>query len=193
MPATHYLHRGSLWTLCFCMVFANACTPERAVVCRNDAPGFLITNVEVIDGSGSPAFSADVRINDGLVADIGDLDRCDGENIIDGNGQTLAPGFIDTHSHADGDIEAVPDALAAISQGITTVVIGQDGGSQYPLAEFFTKMEESPSTINFASYVGHNRIRTEVMGEDSKRVATTAEVAAMAEMLAPGVGSVEHW
>ena len=69
---------------------------EEATVCRNDPPGFLITNVEIIDGSGSPAFAADVRVNDGLIADMGELERCEGETVVDGGAQTLAPGFIDT-------------------------------------------------------------------------------------------------
>lgn len=159
------------------------CAEEEATVCRNDPPGFLITNAIVIDGSGTPGFSANVRINDGLIADIGDLNPCAGETVVDAAGQTLAPGFIDTHSHADSGIFEHPDALAAISQGITTVVIGQDGGSPYPLADFFSKLEENPATLNFASYVGHNTIRTEVLGEDYQRVATEDEVDYMKKIL----------
>jgi len=159
------------------------CAEEEATVCRNDPPGFLITNAIVIDGSGTPGFSANVRINDGLIADIGDLNPCAGETVVDAAGQTLAPGFIDTHSHADSGIFEHPDALAAISQGITTVVIGQDGGSPYPLADFFSKLEENPATLNFASYVGHNTIRTEVLGKDYQRVATEDEVDYMKKIL----------
>ena len=76
------------------LLFASmlfACTQEQATVCRNDPPGFLITNVEIIDGSGAPAFAGAVRINDGLIADIGDLRRCDGETVVDGDGHTLSP------------------------------------------------------------------------------------------------------
>jgi len=148
------------------------------------APGFLITNVEIIDGSGAPAFAGSVRINDGLIADIGDLERCEGETVINGGGHTLSPGFIDTHSHADGGIFDHPDALVIVSQGITTVVVGQDGGSPYPLSEFFAKLEATPATINVASYVGHNRLRSEVLGEDFRRTATGEEIAVMADMLA---------
>jgi N-acyl-D-amino-acid deacylase len=139
--------------------------------------------VQVIDGSGSPAISASVRIRDGLISQIGSLDACAGEATVDGDGQTLAPGFIDTHSHADSLIFEHPDALSAVSQGITTVVVGQDGGSAYPLADFFTQLEEAPATVNVASYVGHNTLRSEVLGEDFKRAATEAEVAIMAQML----------
>lgn len=164
-------------------IFLAACTREEATPCFNEAPGFLITNVQVIDGSGSPAVAASVRIHDGLIAEIGLLEACADESVVDGEGQTLAPGFIDTHSHADGLILERPDALAAISQGITTVIVGQDGSSKYPLAEFYSQLEQSPATVNVASYVGHNTLRDEVLGEDYKRIATDDEVAAMAEML----------
>ena len=162
----------------------GACTQEEVTVCRNDPPGFLISNVDIIDGSGAPPFAGSVRVADGLIADIGDLEPCEGENVVDGGGQTLAPGFIDTHSHADSDIFEHPEALPVISQGITTVIVGQDGGSPYPLSEFFSKLEDTPATVNVASYVGHNMLRREVLGDDFRRTASDEEVAVMAEMLA---------
>jgi N-acyl-D-amino-acid deacylase len=171
------------------LALTAGCSPEDASMCSNEAPGFLITNVQVIDGSGSPAFAASVRIAEGMIAAIGSLDACDGEIIVDGGGQTLAPGFIDTHSHADSLIFEKPDALAVISQGITTVIVGQDGGSHYPLADFYAQLDESPASVNIASYVGHNTLREEVLGEDYKRVATDDEIAVMAEMLASELGS----
>jgi len=164
--------------------FLIGCAQEETPVCTNDAPGYLLTNIEVIDGSGSPATSASVRVSDGKINELGSLEACADETIIDGGGLTLAPGFIDTHSHGNGDIDDVPDALASISQGITTMIVGQDGGSEYPLADFFAKMEAAPSTLNVASYIGHNTLRGEVMGDDYKRVATNDEVAAMSALLA---------
>jgi len=174
-----------IWVfVCLAATMLAGCAEEELTICRNDLPGFLITNAMLIDGSGSPGFSASVRVNDGLIANIGELSSCSGEMVVDAGGQTLAPGFIDTHSHADGAIFDHSDALAAISQGITTVVVGQDGGSPYPLADFFAKLEESPATLNVASYVGHNTLRAEVLGEDYRRVATEEEVEGMAEILA---------
>ena len=92
-----------------------ACGQEEPAVCHNDS-GFLIINVQVIDGSGSPAVPGSVRITDGLIAEIGDLTACEAETVVDGGGQTLTPGFIDTHSHADGLLSEQPDAIAAVSQ-----------------------------------------------------------------------------
>lgn len=165
-------------------IVLGGCAQDETPACMNDAPGFLISNVQIIDGTGSPAFAASARIRDGRISEIGSLEACQNEAIVDGDGQVLAPGFIDTHSHADGLIFEHPDALAAISQGITTVIVGQDGGSPYPLSEFYSRLEESPPSLNVASYVGHNTLREEVLGEDYKRVATDEEIAAMSKILA---------
>jgi N-acyl-D-amino-acid deacylase len=147
-------------------------------------PGFLITNASVIDGTGSPPRRASVRIEGNRIAAVGNLTARDGERVIDAAGLTLAPGFIDTHSHADDDLFDHPDALAVVSQGITTIIGGQDGGSPIPLARYFDRLEKSPAAINVGMYVGHGSIRDSVMGADFKRVATPAEVDRMKEMLA---------
>ena len=143
----------------------------------------LIKNVNIIDGSGSERYLADVRIKKKRIEEIGQLERKNGEIIFQGNGLILSPGFIDTHSHADGDILSHPDALAAISQGITTVIIGQDGFSPYPLENFIKNIEELGVTINVGSYVGHNTIRDEILKENFQRTASENEVVLMANML----------
>lgn len=138
----------------------------------------------MVDGSGSPAIAAAVRVTDGVITAVGDLDVTAGDVVFDGGGLTLAPGFIDTHSHADVDIFEHPDAFAAVSQGITTVVVGQDGGAPYPLVDFIAQLDEAGTAINIASYVGHNTIRDAVLGDDVARVADDAEIAAMQAILA---------
>ena len=80
-------------------------------------------------------------------------------------------------------LEEMRSARAAVSQGITTIVVGQDGGSDYPLADFFTRAAASPPAVNVASYTGHASLRRRVMGEDLLRAATPAEVDSMAALL----------
>lgn len=153
--------------------------------CTREPPpqGFLVRNAVIVDGSGSPAYAADLRVREERILAIGRLDPLPGEDVIDANGMVLAPGFIDSHSHVDGDILDHPDALAAVSQGITTIVAGQDGGSPFPLADFYAQLDMNPAAVNVASYAGHNTVRAQVMGDDFRRHADREEVNAMQQLL----------
>jgi len=137
--------------------------------------GTLIANVTVYDGGDGEGRVTSVRILGDRIDSIGDLRPEPDEWFIDGAGLALAPGFIDTHSHADDEIFEHRDALAAVSQGITTVVVGQDGGSPFPLADFYHRLDSTPAAINVASYAGHATLRLAVMGEDDYRRAATRE------------------
>ncbi len=146
-------------------------------------PSTLIAGATVVDGSGAPAFRADVRVVGDRIAAVGELDAESDEPIIDAAGLMLAPGFIDAHSHAGSEIVEHPDALAAVSQGITTTVVGPDGGSQFPLAEFFAGLEKRPAAVNVASFAGHGTLRRQVMGDDFARPASAGEVEKMRALL----------
>jgi len=158
------------------------CAGEDAAV-SVPAPPILIENALVLDGSGSDGVVTDVRTQGGRIESVGDLTATDGERVIDATGLVLAPGFIDTHSHHDWGLLENRGALAAISQGITTIVVGQDGGSQFPLGVFFSELEAAPTAVNVASYVGHAVVRTAVMGDDYRRAATAVEVEEMRGVL----------
>lgn len=161
----------------------TACGESGEALTEASTDSLLIHNASIVDGSGKAAYTADLRISGERILAVGTLDRLPGETVLDASGLVLAPGFIDTHSHADSDIFEHPDALAAISQGITTVVVGQDGGSPYPLADFVARLEATGTSLNFASYIGHNTVREEIMGDDFQRVATADEIAAMRDLL----------
>lgn len=175
--------------------FTLACATSLALAaCQRDEPeatvtlapvpdSWLISNVLVIDGSGEPGMPASVRISGDTILALGELDALPGETVVDGGGQVLAPGFIDTHTHADSDLAEFPEALSVVSQGITTIIAGQDGFSHFPLAEFNARLASDPVAINVASYVGHNTIREQVMGDDYKRTANAAEVETMETLL----------
>lgn len=146
-------------------------------------PTLLITNARVVDGTGEPAREASVRIRGDRITAVGALEAEPGEAVVDAGGRVLAPGFIDTHSHHDRGLLESPDALGAVSQGITTIVVGQDGGSDVPLADFFGELEASPPALNVASYVGHGTLRRRVLGDDFRRAATEAEMDSMARLV----------
>jgi N-acyl-D-aspartate/D-glutamate deacylase len=145
----------------------------------------LITGGLVFDGTGAPPRRANVRVKDGRIAAVGaSLKRTTGETVLDARGLAVAPGFIDTHSHADGGLLETPTADAVVRQGITTVVVGQDGGHRYPLADWFGNVEKTRVAPNVASFVGHGTVRGRVLGEDFRRKATDDEVRRMAALAA---------
>lgn len=144
----------------------------------------LIKNVLVYDGTGAKPFKADIRIKGDRIAEIGkDLAIQAGDVLRDEHGLALAPGFIDMHSHHDHGIFDDLDAEAVSRQGVTTVLVGQDGDSNFPIADFFTHLEKTPAAINFASMIGHATIREQVMGKDLYRPSTPEELRKMQDLL----------
>lgn len=142
----------------------------------------VISNVNIIDGSGLPAFKADVRIVDNRIQEVGKLPVAPGEPHTDGHGLTLAPGFIDSHSHHDWGLKESPSCLAATNQGITTIVVGQDGGSN-PMDSLAAQLKSQPISVNIASFTGHSSLRNKAMDGDVLRKAKPGEIEAMKALL----------
>lgn len=151
--------------------------------CKQQHFDLLIRNAKIIDGTGSQAIAGDVGINADTIAAVGDLHSAKATKEIDAKRLVLAPGFIDAHSHHDWGLDKNPYGLAVVSQGITTIVVGQDGGSHFPLKAYFKKLNDSAVAVNVASYSGHNTIRDQVLGKDFKRKATAEEVEKMKALL----------
>ncbi len=151
-------------------------------------PGILLRNAQLIDGTGASARHADVRIAGDTIAVVGArLDPQAGERVIDVAGRVLAPGFIDMHSHADRGLDDMPDAATQVRQGITTAVVGQDGSSDFPIANFYSHLAQLRPAINYATSVGHGTVRTKVMGDDFKRAATAVEIEKMKALVDDGM------
>lgn len=144
---------------------------------------FVIHNASVISDGIESNTEHDIAIQADTIAVIAASGSLKGLEELDAKGLVLSPGFIDTHSHHDRAIKKAPSALAAVSQGITTIVVGQDGGSAIPLKKFFESFKDSAVAVNIASYSGHNSIRYQVMGEDYKRKATQKEIDSMVILL----------
>ncbi len=145
-------------------------------------PTKLITNVWVIDGTGTPARKASVRIQGNKIIAVGNLQPISGEEITDGKGKILAPGFIDSHSHIGSSLESYPDALACVSQGVTTIVSGQDGDG-WPIDTIKASIQHIPIAINLATYTGQTMLRDQVMKKPLTRVATAEEIGKMSKIL----------
>lgn len=145
----------------------------------------LIVNASIVDGTGAPARAGAVRLDGDRIAEVGDLAPKPGERVVDAKGLTLAPGFIDVHSHHEDGLFEMRDAAPVVSQGVTTIIAGQDGSETYPIQELFERMEKTPPAVNVAAYVGHGNIRTEVMGKDGyRRHATPEEIEKMRKLVA---------
>ena len=104
----------------FKSIFLLTCLLPLTTIAASDGhpQDFLIANVLIVDGTGDRIFNGAVKVMAGVITQVGELVPAEGETVIDGKGQVLAPGFIDTHSHADSEIQEQRDAFAAVSQGI---------------------------------------------------------------------------
>jgi N-acyl-D-amino-acid deacylase len=150
----------------------------------------LIVNASIVDGTGSPARPGAVRIDGDRIVEVGELEARRGERVVDAAGKTLAPGFIDVHSHHEEGLFEMPDAAPLVSQGVTTIVAGQDGSMTWPVAELLERMETTPVAVNVATFVGHGSLRTEVMGKDEfRRHATAEEIERMRKLVGEGMAA----
>ncbi len=146
-------------------------------------PTVLISNVMLIDGTGTPARKAALRIQGKRIIEAGNLTAYEGEQVIDGEGKILSPGFIDSHSHLEGSLKKYPEALAALNQGVTTIVAGQDGDSD-PVDSIKAQIKQAPVAINVATYTGHASIREKIMGAANlSRPATKEELEKIKQLL----------
>lgn len=143
----------------------------------------LIANGTVLDGTGAKGKRADVRLQGDQIIAIGKLKPQPNEQVIDARNLIVAPGFIDIHNHSESGLESQPTANSQILQGITTLAVGPDGGSPWPLAEYLRRREDKPPAVNVLAFIGHATVRRKVMGDDYKRPATKAEIAQMVELV----------
>jgi N-acyl-D-amino-acid deacylase len=147
----------------------------------------VILGATLIDGSGRAPLrdSAIVIRGDSIVAvgRRGQVNIPRDARVIDARGMVVAPGFIDAHNHSDRGFSTDPSAASQVSQGITTVVIGQDGGSPFPVGEYLARLDQNPIALNVLTFVGHATVRSRVMGEDTNRHATPAEVERMKQLV----------
>lgn len=132
----------------------------------------VVDGATVVDGTGQPAYVADIGIKGDRIAAIGELSDTAADTRIDGKGLVAAPGFIDMHSHAtSGSIQGSPvvqrpTAENYIRQGVTTLMGGQDGVSMSDIGAFLAHLDEHPATVNVGVFYGHGSLRARVLGED---------------------------
>jgi N-acyl-D-amino-acid deacylase len=147
----------------------------------------VILGADVADGTGAPLRKVSVRIRGDRIVKIGNFKPKKNEQVVQAAGLVLAPGFIDMHNHSDRGLETQPLAETQISQGITTILLGQDGGSPWPISQYLAARRTTPPALNLALCVGHATVRQMVMGEDYKRAARADEIEKMAKLVEQGM------
>ena len=140
-----------------------------------------IVGGRVLDGSGAPPRRADVAIVKDHIAVIGTIAVQDAREVIDAAGLIVAPGFIDVHTHAD-DLEGQPLAENFVRMGVTTIVAGNCGSSALDVGEALASITRTGTAINFATLIGHNTVRSAIMGSDN-RLPTIPELAKMRSLV----------
>ena len=146
-----------------------------------------IVDATLIDGSGRASLKDTVVIVKGdsinAVGKRSQIKIPNGARMIDAHGLVIAPGFIDTHNHSDRGLDQDASATTQVSQGITTVAVGQDGGSEFPIGEYLNKLDSNPVALNVLTFVGHASLRSKVMGQNTNRPASAAEIEQMKQMV----------
>ena len=179
----------------------------------------LIKGGTIVDGTGKPAFVGDVLVDGDKVVDVGSLGSIESVGLktqetlndpdpetIDASGLIVSPGFIDAHTHSDAYLVIEPDAPSKVSQGITTELNGQCGGSIAPrygearlssdwaailgerltwrsLAEYREVLAAAKPAVNTVQFIGHNTLRSSVVGYGAT-VSSPSQMKEMSRLLA---------
>ena len=125
----------------------------------------LIKNGDIVDGTGSARFKGDVGIVKDKIVKIGDLSGSTADSVIDAAGLIVAPGFIDVHTHIEGDEAKTPTADNFIYDGVTSVITGNCGSSRLDIKHYFDTLRIVKLSVNVGTLIGHNDVRTKVMGQ----------------------------
>ncbi|ANE51870.1 N-acyl-D-amino-acid deacylase family protein [Flavisolibacter tropicus] len=128
----------------------------------------LITNGRILDGTGNSWFYGNIAIKDGKIQRIGNTGAIAATKTIDAKGMIVAPGFIDVHTHIEGDEFKNPTANNFILDGVTTVVTGNCGSSNVNIKKYLWQIDSLHPSINVATLIGHNDVRKAVLGRANR-------------------------
>jgi len=182
----------------------------RGKVSAASAFDLVIRGGTVVDGTGAPAYAADVALNGDAIAAVGSIAANQGRRVLDAAGLHVCPGFIDIHTHSDGAILEYPTADSRVRQGVTTELAGNCGSSAAPLdglgledrkkeylddgvtpdwssvASYLARLERTGISINQAMLLGQGTLRENAIGNVDRPLAA-AELAAVLRAVEQGM------
>ena len=164
------------WLSLFALLLT--CAPEGLFA--QDRYDVVIRNGRILDGTGNPWFLGDVAIQDDRIAAVGGLSATSGRREVDASGLFVAPGFIDSHSHAGPGLASagLSHGGPLLAQGLTLVIVNPDGGGPVDLARQRAQLLERGLGVNVAQLVPHGSLRREIVGAGA-RAPTSAEMEQM--------------
>src|SRR5208283_6224401 len=203
-------HKSAMVTASLCDYCATSIPSpgqrEQGMTLRCD---LIIRDANVFDGLGSPRVRTDVGVIRDRIVAVGDLGPSEADREVDADGSALAPGFIDAHTHDDRAVLCGPACmLCKMSQGVTTVVVGNCGISLSPVrmtsrsvppldlvgeaadyvfdsfASYAERLKRDPSPVNTYALIGHMSLRVGAMNGDTARPASDKEAERMRGQLA---------
>lgn len=135
---------------------------------------YLIINGKIVDGTGNNWYYGTVAIKDGKIIYTGQLPLLfDAVKTIDATGLIVAPGFIDVHTHLEGNEAKEPLAKNFIYDGVTTCITGNCGSSEVSMKKYFALIDSLKLSINIGALIGHNDVREKVMGKANREPTVT--------------------
>ncbi len=139
-----------------------------SVLAQQPSCDILIRNGKIIDGTGNNWFYGDVAVKGGKIIGVGRSLNFSAAKTIDASGLVVAPGFIDVHTHLEGDESKEPLAQSFIYDGVTTCITGNCGSSNTDIGKYLNWIDSLKLSINVASLIGHNDVRKAIMGRANR-------------------------
>ncbi len=181
------LRTASLTTYLVFQIVTPSATQSAIDNQQSEMTSTAIIGATLIDGSGRrPISDSVVLLRGDTLLEVGRRGQVKipaEAKVLNASGLVLAPGFIDTHNHSERGLVSDPSAASQVSQGISTIAVGQDGGSEFPIETFLQSLDKNPVALNVLTFVGHATLRSKVFGEDTNRQATPTEIQEMRSLV----------
>ncbi len=168
------------------LVFSLLCI--LSTQCTNERFDIVLVNGIVYDGEGNKPVQTNIGITNGTIIKVGENISTKGAVVVDATNLVIAPGFIDIHTHSDGQIldEGMNSVENYLKQGVTTVVTGNCGSGTFEVEKFYRQLDSVGIGTNILHLIGHNTIRSKVMGMED-RPPTVEELEEMKRMVKKGM------